>query len=129
MENVVLVIHLMLAVSIIGLVLLQRSEGGGLGMGGGSMGGLSTPQATANALTKATGVCAACFFATSLILGILAGTHSSSKSILDQIDATPAAAEKTVNDVDMDAVKKAIENQAEKAAPEAQPEPSVPISE
>lgn len=64
MEHVFLVIHLMLALAIVGLVLLQRSEGGGLGIGGGGgMGGLATPQATANALTKATAFCAACFSA------------------------------------------------------------------
>jgi preprotein translocase subunit SecG len=86
MENVVLVIHLMLALSIIALVLLQRSEGGGLGMGGGGLGGLASPQSTANILTRATTICAACFFATSLFLGALAGTHTGSQSILDQLD-------------------------------------------
>lgn len=86
MQNVVLVIHLMLALSIIALVLLQRSEGGGLGMGGGGLGGLATPQTTANILTRATAIFAACFFATSLFLGVLAGTHTGSQSILDQLD-------------------------------------------
>jgi preprotein translocase subunit SecG len=93
MENVVLVIHLMLALSITGLVLLQRSEGGGLGMGGGGLGGLATPEATANILTRATAICAGCFFITSLILGILAGTHSTSGSIIDKIDDVPAIIE------------------------------------
>lgn len=86
MENVVLVIHLMLALAIIGLVLIQRSEGGGLGIGGGGMGGLATPKGAANMLTRATAFCAAAFFCTSLILGILAGTHSQSgQSILDAV--------------------------------------------
>ena len=88
--TVVLVIHLMLALSIIGLVLLQRSEGGGLGIGGGSggggMGGLSTPQTTANVLTRATAICAACFFTTSLILGIMAKSENSTESILSQVE-------------------------------------------
>ena len=53
MTHVVLVIHLILAVSIIGLVLIQRSEGGGLGIGGGGgVGGLGRPRGTANALTS-----------------------------------------------------------------------------
>jgi preprotein translocase subunit SecG len=100
MENVVLVIHLMLALAIIGLVLLQRSEGGGLGIGGGGMGGLATPQATANALTKATGFCAMCFFGTSLVLGILAGNHSKSSSLIDQIeDVAPASVSKEVEGI------------------------------
>ena len=72
MQDVVLVIHLFLALSIIGLVLMQRSEGGGLGIGGGGLGGLTSPKGAANALSKATAYCAAGFFCTSLILGILA---------------------------------------------------------
>lgn len=88
MEKVVLVIHLMLASAIIALVLLQRSEGGGLGIGGsGGMGGLASPQSTANALTRATSICAFCFFVTSLTLGVLAGTHSKGDSILDQVES------------------------------------------
>lgn len=88
MENIVLVIHLMLAIAIIILVLLQRSEGGGLGIGGGSggLGGLATARQTANVLTRATAICAFCFFGTSLILAILAGSTSSG-SILDDIES------------------------------------------
>ncbi len=101
--EVVLVIHLFLALAIIGLVLLQRSEGGGLGIGGGSggLGGLSTPQGTADALTKATGICAAAFFCTSLILGILAGTKSQARNgILDVLDEVqPAAIEQVIDEV------------------------------
>lgn len=95
MENVILVIHLILALSIIGLVLIQRSEGGGLGIGGGGgggMGGLATPQGTANMLTRMTAVLAACFFGTSLVLAILAGTHSGGRSIIDSVDTAPATA-------------------------------------
>lgn len=78
MENVVLVIHLMIALAIIGLVLLQRSSGGGLGIGGGSggLGDFATARSTANALTKATTFLAILFFATSLTLGILAKNKS-----------------------------------------------------
>lgn len=96
MESVLLVIHLFLALAIIGLVLLQRSEGGGLGIGGGSGGGLgdiASARGTANALTKATAICAGLFFCTSLALGILAGQHSSDKTgILEDLEA-PAAIE------------------------------------
>lgn len=89
MENVILVIHLFLALAIIGLVLLQRSEGGGLGIGGsgGGMGKLATAKGAANLLTRATWICAAGFFTTSLILGILAGTNTASKTnILDSLE-------------------------------------------
>ena len=87
MEEVILIIHLVLALAIIGLVLLQRSEGGGLGIGGGgAMGGLASARTAASALTRLTAICAACFFATSLILGILAGAHSGTGSIMDALD-------------------------------------------
>lgn len=88
MENVVLVIHLLLALAIIGLVLIQRSEGGGLGIGGGGggLGNVASAKSMSNVLTKITTFCAIAFFCTSLLLGILAGQHSSSgKSILDQL--------------------------------------------
>lgn len=93
MESVFLIIHLVLALAIIGLVLLQRSEGGGLGIGGnGGMGALASVHGTANILTRATGICAAGFFLTSLILGMLAGAaHHKQGSIMDALD-TPAAA-------------------------------------
>ena len=92
MENIILIIHLILALSIIGLVLLQRSEGGGLGIGGGSggLGALASAGTTGNILTRATAMCAAAFFCTSLILAILAGTHNSSKSLLESLDNPPA---------------------------------------
>lgn len=91
MMAVILVIHLILAIAIIGLVLLQRSEGGGLGIGGGGMGGLATPQGAASAMTRATWWCAGLFFVTSLTLGVLAGRGGSSTSILDRLDAPVAA--------------------------------------
>jgi len=92
MENIILIIHLLLALSIIGLVLLQRSEGGGLGIGGGSggLGGLASAGATGNILTKATGLCAIGFFCTSMTLAVLAGNHSGSKNLLDKLDTPPA---------------------------------------
>lgn len=100
MENVILVIHLLLALSLIGLILLQRSEGGGLGIGGGGggMGAFASAGQTANALTRATAICAALFFTTSIVLAILAGTHHRSGSILDSLDKpAPAAQTSTEN--------------------------------
>ena len=83
METILLVIHLILALALVGAVLLQRSEGGGLGIGGGS-GGLMSVRGTANMLTRVTAVLAACFMATSLTLAIMAGASSDRGSILDQ---------------------------------------------
>ena len=91
METVILVIHLMLALSLIGLIMLQRSEGGGLGIGGGGggMGSFASAGSTANALTRATAICAALFFITSLTLAVLAGTHHKTGSMLDSLDNPP----------------------------------------
>lgn len=85
MENVVLIIHLFLALGLIGVVLLQRSEGGGLGLGGGGGGGLVSNRAAATALGKVTWLLAIAFIITSLTLTIIAAQKSSNSSVLDQI--------------------------------------------
>ena len=86
MQNVVLIIHLLLAVTLIGLVLLQRSEGGGLGMGGGGGGGgTMSGRAAASAMTKVTWILAIAFICTSLGLTILQVQKSSGSSVLDQL--------------------------------------------
>jgi len=84
MQNVVLIIHLLLAVTLIGLVLLQRSEGGGLGMGGGGDGAMSG-RAAASAITKLTWILSIAFICTSLGLTILQVQKSSGSSVLDQL--------------------------------------------
>ena len=85
MTTVVLVIHLILAVALVGIVLIQRSEGGALGMGGGGgMGGFMTGRAAADLLTRTTAFLAAGFMATSLTLAILASADRNSGSIIDQ---------------------------------------------
>ena len=88
MTTVILVIHLLLAIALVGTILIQRSEGGGLGMGGGGgMGGFMTGRATANLLTRLTAGLAACFIATSLSLAIMSGGPRESRSIMDQPQA------------------------------------------
>ena len=68
----------------VGVILIQRSEGGALsGLGGGTMGGLMTARGTANLLTRATAILAGCFMVTSLVLAILAGHAQRGSSILD----------------------------------------------
>ena len=93
METFVLTIHILIALALVVVVLLQRSEGGGLGIGGGgSGGGFMTARGTANLLTRVTAILAACFFATSLILAIMAGAGRENVSIIDEvINETPAA--------------------------------------
>jgi preprotein translocase subunit SecG len=88
MQTVVIVIHLMVVVGLIGVVLLQRSEGGGLGVG--SSGGFMTNRGTRNVLTTTTAVLAGVFFCTSLILSIIAGVDRKPRSIL-QNSGTPAS--------------------------------------
>lgn len=93
MQTLILTIHILIALALIGAVLLQRSEGGGLGIGGGggSGGGFMTARGTANMMTRVTAVLAACFFATSLILAIMAGNQLDSVSIIDEvINETPS---------------------------------------
>ena len=91
MQTVLLTIHTLIALGLVGLVLLQRSEGGGLGIGGGAGGGFMTARGTANLLTKATAALATCFFLTSIGLAILAGAGTKSTSIVDEVlNATPA---------------------------------------
>ena len=87
MQTVLIVIHLMIVVALVGVVLLQRSEGGALGIGGGS-GGLMSARGAADALTRTTGILAAAFFATSIALGILARYEARPTDILERIEQT-----------------------------------------
>jgi len=85
MQTVLIVIHLMIVVAMVGVVLLQRSEGGALGIGGGS-GGLMSARGAADALTRTTGILAAAFFCTSIALGIYARFESRPTDILERIE-------------------------------------------
>jgi preprotein translocase subunit SecG len=82
MSTVLLLIHIMIAMALVGVVLLQRSEGGALGIGGGGAGGFMTGRGAGNALTKTTAVLAAAFFATSLLLSIIAVNQKPASTIL-----------------------------------------------
>jgi preprotein translocase subunit SecG len=87
MQHVIIVIHLMLVLALIGVVLLQRSEGGGLGIGSG--GGFMSSRGTANVLTRATAILAGLFFVTSLVLSILAGFNRKPTSIVPGAPSGP----------------------------------------
>lgn len=84
MEKIVLVIHLIVAVAMVLVVLVQRSEGAGL-MGPSQGGGMMPVRGSANIVTRTTGILAAIFFVTSLTLAILAGGHNRSESLADSI--------------------------------------------
>lgn len=90
METILLVVHLLIALALVATVLLQRSEGGALGMGGGGGGsggsGLFSARGTANALTRMTAILAAGFMATSLTLAILASDKGDGESFFDRTE-------------------------------------------
>ncbi|QYX55544.1 preprotein translocase subunit SecG [Roseovarius sp. SCSIO 43702] len=91
MENVVLTIHLLLTIALIGVVLLQRSEGGGLGMGGG--GGAVAGRSAGTAMGKLTWILGIGLFVTSMALTIIAAEKSAGSSVLDRLGAAPRAEE------------------------------------
>lgn len=118
MITIVLVIHLLIAIALVGVILIQRSEGGALsGLGGGTMGGLMSARGTANLLTRTTAILAGCFIGTSLLLAILASHGGGRGSILDVAPAetAPPAATTTAP--------------AEPAPPPAPAEPAAPIAQ
>ena len=87
MQTVIIVIHLMVVATMIGVVLLQKSEGGGLGIG--STGGFLSSRGTANVLTRTTAILAATFFATSLVLSVLASWDRKPHSIIQNTASPP----------------------------------------
>ncbi|MSP81611.1 MAG: preprotein translocase subunit SecG [Alphaproteobacteria bacterium] len=96
MHTVLVVIHLMLAIGLVGVVLLQRSEGGGLGMGSGGMGGFLSGRGQATLLSRITAGLAATFMVTSIALTMVSGTGSAPRSIVEGVDqSAPAATETT----------------------------------
>src|ERR1700741_4373886 len=86
------VIHVLIAISLIGVILLQKSEGGALGMGGGGMSGFMTGRSTANLLTRTTAILAVLFMVRSLSLVWFSNRGHAPRSIIEQgAPPTPAA--------------------------------------
>ena len=114
MQTVIIVIHLMIVSVLIGAVLLQKSEGGGLGMGGGA--GFMSSRGTANLLSRTTAILAGIFFVTSMALAWLAGVDRKPSSILGTAPTTQSGgatpvAPPTSGGV-LDTLKKVDEQQA-----------------
>ncbi len=88
-----LVVHILITVALVGVILLQKSEGGGLGIGGGTGGGLMTARGAANLLTRSTTVLGTLFIASSIVLAVLAaGTNKPQKIDTSlAVDARPLA--------------------------------------
>lgn len=89
MQTLLIVIHLLVVIALVGVVLMQRSEGGGLGIGGGS--GFMTARGAANVLTRTTAILAAAFFATSLGLALLSRYGEQPIDILDRLPTQQGA--------------------------------------
>lgn len=109
MATILLVIHLMIAIALVATILLQRSEGGALGIGGGG-GGFMSNRAAGNALTRAAAILAALFFLTSIGLTLIAKFDNQGGSILD-----------TVSEEETAPLIPAIENDAGDATPPTAP--------
>ena len=124
MQTVAIVIHLMIVSVMIGAVLLQKSEGGGLGMGGGA--GFMSSRGTANLLTRTTSILAVAFFATSLFLSWYAGYDRKPASIVGQpaSQSQPAGGAPVTAPTSggiLDSLKKADEQQGQPAPAGPQP--------
>jgi preprotein translocase subunit SecG len=132
MQTVLIVIHLLVVIALVAVVLLQRSEGGALGAGGGG-GGFMTGRGQANALSRATAILATLFFATSILMSIIAGWSRAPRSIID----TTAPASTAAPDVKkpqgslLDQLKE-MQNQQPGGAPAApapaEPAPAAPAA-
>ncbi|MGD9535799.1 MAG: preprotein translocase subunit SecG [Alphaproteobacteria bacterium] len=83
MQTILLVILILIALALIGVVLVQRSEGGALGIGGGGPGGMFSARGTANFLTRITAGLAAAFMILSLVLVILEGGNKRGRSVME----------------------------------------------
>ena len=98
METLLLIIHLLIALALVGVILLQRSEGGALGIGGSGsgagMGNMFSARGTANLLTRTTAILAVMFITTSLLLAIVSGRYNEeNSSITEQLQQVPETSE------------------------------------
>ncbi|MBN66054.1 MAG: preprotein translocase subunit SecG [Rickettsiales bacterium] len=132
MEFVLLIIHVIIAIALIGIVLVQRSDTDGFGMGSGSGANLLSTRAKASFLTRGTAILATLFIVNSLVLSILAANRTDT-SLIDRIEeANEPTLEMNVEDVKapMGApVEGGAEGEATPAAPVAPVEPQVPQAE
>ena len=92
MENLILIINIILAILLIGIILLQRSEGGALGLGV-SQDNFVSSRTAGSFLTKTTAIIATLFIITSILLTIISKEEFSSKSVLEKIEVEKDSSE------------------------------------
>ncbi len=101
MQNVILVIHILACLAMIGLVLVQKSEGGGLGIGGGGANSLMSGRGAAGAIVRTTIIIGGIFFATSLALTSIANRAGDTRSGIEKALEETAPAGATGDPVDL----------------------------
>lgn len=127
MANVLIVAYLLIVLALIAVILLQRSEGGGLGMGG-SAGGLMTVRGSANLLTRTTAILAALFFATAIGLTILTEIDRPAQSILER--AADSVGEGTEAPTSVLDALNALQGETAPSAPAGEtPAPVAPVAD
>ncbi|MCC5982549.1 MAG: preprotein translocase subunit SecG [Oceanicaulis sp.] len=87
MTTVLLIIQILVAIGLVAVVLMQRSEGGALGIGGGGPGGMVTGRGAANLLTRTTMILGAIFMANSIALAVLPTLDTTGRSVIDRVGA------------------------------------------
>jgi len=83
--SILLTIHILVCIALIGVILLQRSEGGAFGMGGGGGGNFMTARGAGDLLTRITAILATVFFCLSLALTLLSGRGKGADSVVDRM--------------------------------------------
>ena len=122
MTAVLLIIHVLIAAALTGVILMQRSEGGALGIGGGGPGGMMSGRGAANLLTRITMILGALFIGNSILLAIISGVTASSGSVIDRVGETQTNSDLpfgTMEGVDADILAPADEIPAEPESDDA----------
>ena len=127
METVIITIHLMIVLALIGTVLLQRSEGGALGIGGGGGGGFMTGRGAGDILTRTTAILAAGFFATSIGLTLLATQNGGGPgAILEGVETQQTAPPVPGGEIPEGAGNGVLDLLRQQSQPDAAPQPAPP---
>lgn len=100
MTAVLLIIHVLIAAALTGVILMQRSEGGALGIGGGGPGGMMSGRGAANLLTRVTMILGALFIGNSILLAIISGVTATSGSVIDRVGETQTSSDLPFGDLE-----------------------------